>query len=104
MACFFDYPGEQTKFFLREFADKYFKDKDSIIIREFFRTVDAEFVLAITNNKTGEVVIINDVLGRLPLYIYQTKNKLIISRDMPVITSLIHPALDQKAMGDVLFF
>ena len=99
----FDYPGELTKTFLRKFAHKYFIDKDSAVIREFFKTVDAEFVLAITNLETGDIVLINDVLGRLPIYIYQKENDLIVSRDIPVITSLVNPGLNQQAMADVLF-
>jgi len=100
---FFDHPGVQTKNLLREFADKYFQDKDSTVIRAFFKTVNAEFVLAITDLETGDVVVVNDVFGRLPVYIYQSEKNLIVSRDMSVITSLIHPGLNQRALADILF-
>jgi len=99
----YDYPGDQTKNYCRKFADEYFMDKDPTVIREYFRTIDAEFVLVIQDKATSDIILLNDVFGRLPIYIYQKNNDLIISRDMPVILSLVKTDLNNAAFTDILF-
>jgi len=47
----------------------------------YFWKLDGEFVIFIASNSTDKVIIINDFLGRLPVYMH-TGDPLIISRDL----------------------
>jgi asparagine synthase (glutamine-hydrolysing) len=56
---------------------------------EWLRKTDGDFVALIFHRQTGDIVIINDIFGRLPLYCYQTTDRLILSRELRFITQLM---------------
>lgn len=66
-------------------ADKY----EETIVKWLLET-DGDFIIYALNKITKDFVILNDVLGRLPLYYYHNKNKgLIVSREARILSELI---------------
>jgi asparagine synthase (glutamine-hydrolysing) len=67
--------------------------------------VDGEFVIAVQDRRMKNIVILNDVLGRLPLYIRRTYKSLIVSRDLPVMIRLLRQVdFDRLAMAEHLLY
>lgn len=64
-----------------------------------------EFVIFILHKTSNEVVIINDILGRLPVYYYTDNGKLIISRELRFIVNQINSKnFDRMAIAQYLLF
>jgi len=59
-------------------------------ILELVKSFDGEFLIAIEDKKNNQFYLINDSWGRLPIYIYTSKNSFTISREIKFITSLIN--------------
>ena len=73
-------------------------------IVEWLLSTDGDFVAFILHKKTGDVTIINDVFGRLPLYCYLTNEKLILSRDLRFIANLMDEIrFDRMAIAESLW-
>ena len=70
-------------------SDKYREKRDNTYVEKWLSRTDGEFIIYALNKKNKEFVIINDILGRLPLYYYNDDTKLIISRELSLITYLI---------------
>jgi asparagine synthase (glutamine-hydrolysing) len=64
-------------------------DKSNRAADKWLSTTDGEFIIYALNKRNNEFVLINDVLGRLPIYYYNDDKTLIISRELPLITYLI---------------
>lgn len=63
---------------------------DKKIISTWLVNTDGDFVLYALNKKNKDFVILNDVLGRLPIYYYWKEgNELLVSREMQFISYLI---------------
>jgi asparagine synthase (glutamine-hydrolysing) len=59
------------------------------ILSEWLLETDGDFVIYVVNKKTNDFFMINDVLGRLPLYHYlENKSELIISREIRLMSTL----------------
>ncbi|HEX2306521.1 MAG TPA: asparagine synthase-related protein [Nitrososphaeraceae archaeon] len=66
-------------------------DKHEKTIINWLLESDGDFIIYALNKITKDFVIVNDVLGRLPLYYYHDKNKgLIVSREARILSELIH--------------
>jgi asparagine synthase (glutamine-hydrolysing) len=78
--------------------------KDSVIDKWLVAT-DGEFIIYAVNKKNNDFIVLNDALGRLPLYYYHDpeESKIIISREMQIITSLIWEADDYNNKDDEKF-
>ncbi|MCK4539236.1 MAG: hypothetical protein KAV42_10615 [Candidatus Krumholzibacteria bacterium] len=50
---------------------------------------DGDFIILVMHRGTGHITILNDALGRLPLYIHNGAERLIISREIRFISSLL---------------
>ena len=58
-------------------------------VDKWLARTDGEFIIYALNKKDKEFVVINDILGRLPLYYYYDDAKVIISRELSLVTHLI---------------
>ena len=77
--------------------------KDKII--KWMLNTDGDFVVFVLNKKNKTISIINDALGRLPLYYYKNNQTLIISRELRFIKNLINDhSFDRMAMAQYLLF
>lgn len=64
---------------------------------------DGDYVVAAVMKRTGDVVIINDILGRLPLYYHRKAKGLVVSREIGFITGLLgNKRPDRMAMVQTL--
>jgi len=81
------------------------KKTSSNAIRQFLIQADGEFVIAIYDKINNELNILNDIMGRLPLYYYQDNNSLIVSREIKfIVPFLISPNLNKDAIMEYLLF
>jgi asparagine synthase (glutamine-hydrolysing) len=71
------------------FSDGANQNSMNLNIRSWLSMTDGEFVIYALNKKNKEFVIINDILGRLPIYIYDVGSKVIISRDISLLAYII---------------
>lgn len=53
----------------------------------YIRSLDGEFVIYIVDKKGEEVLVLNDYLGRLPLYLFNQK-RFVLSRDLALMDKL----------------
>ena len=63
--------------------------KKDQIAEKWLSKIDGEFIIYALNKKNREFVILNDILGRLPLYYFADESRLIISREISLITYLV---------------
>lgn len=56
---------------------------------EWLLNADGDFLVFILNKRSGEICVINDALGRLPVYYHETGDKILVSRELRFITNLI---------------
>jgi asparagine synthase (glutamine-hydrolysing) len=71
-------------------------------IARWLRDTDGEFVLVAVQRSTGRLAILNDLLGRLPLYCRRLPGGVLLSRELRVITRLL-PAIRFDPMGMAQF-
>jgi asparagine synthase (glutamine-hydrolysing) len=69
-------------------ADKC-SDKGYSAVDKWLSKTDGEFIIYALNKRNNEFVLVNDILGRLPIYYYKDDTRLIISRELPFIAYLI---------------
>jgi asparagine synthase (glutamine-hydrolysing) len=71
----------------------------------WIEAVDGEFVIVAQDRRTNDVVILNDFLGRLPLYIHHTGELMVVSRDISIVTRLVGSVdFDRLAMAEYLLY
>jgi len=75
-------------------------------ILEWLLAVDGDFVLFILNKEGSRIAILNDTLGRLPVYYYQKPGEeLLVSRELRFITNLMSDKrFDRMALAQHLLF
>jgi asparagine synthase (glutamine-hydrolysing) len=56
--------------------------------RDWLLATDGDFVIFIQHRKTGSICVVNDALGRLPLYYRHESGRLALSRESRFITNL----------------
>jgi asparagine synthase (glutamine-hydrolysing) len=80
--------------------------KSSISIedaKKFLFESDGEFVIVIYDKLSEDVIIINDALGRLPLYCFKDDQQFVISREVKFITEFMSNVnLDKLAVAEYL--
>jgi asparagine synthase (glutamine-hydrolysing) len=64
------------------------RENDEIIDR-WLSSTDGEFIIYALSKKSKELIIFNDILGRLPLYYYADKSRVIISRELHLVSYLV---------------
>lgn len=81
--CVYGSTRESRAAKLRELASFVFDpDEDGTRVIEWLLGMDGEFVLFLLDTKSGDVVVLNDLFGRLPLYWYRTDDTLVVTREL----------------------
>src|SRR5215208_4788056 len=71
------------------FSYKAHDENNKKVIADWLLRTDGEFAVFALDKKTGDFAIMNDVLGRLPLYYYYVeKTEIIVSRELQFISNL----------------
>lgn len=74
-------------------------------VAKWLLCIDGDFLLFIINKKTNTIYMLNDALGRLPVYVYSDNSKLIVSRELRFILHLIsNVSFDKMAIAQTLAF
>lgn len=74
-------------------------------IEQWLLDTDGEFVVVFVHKPTGRVGILNDLLGRLPVYYCNTNEKFYLSRELRFIMSFVdNQTLDEMAIAQYLLF
>ena len=79
---------EMTDLIKTVFSTQAISDKQKKILAEWLLETDGDFVLYAINKRTNDFFLINDLLGRLPLYYYQNNSELIVSREIRLMSTL----------------
>ena len=74
-------------------------------LKDFLRKADGEFILVIYDKTEQELTVLNDKMGRLPLYYYKDDDSLFISREVKFIIPFIKSSnFDKQALTEYLLF
>lgn len=85
----------------RIFSTRSVTEKDKKIIADWLLKTDGDFVIYAFNKQSKDFIIMNDVLGRLPLYYYWNNGaKIIVSRELKFISYLIDNTNDNDDKFD----
>lgn len=85
----------------RIFATKIIKEEDKKMIANWLLQTDGDFIIYALNKNTGDFIVMNDLLGRLPLYFYWKRGKeMAVSRELPFMLSLIQDNSDNEDKFD----
>jgi asparagine synthase (glutamine-hydrolysing) len=85
-------------------------DLDKKFVADWLLETDGDFIIYAFNKKTNDFAIINDIMGRLPFYYYKNKELVVASREIPFVSSLIHPyqerdnVFDRMGIAQMLLF
>ncbi len=81
------------------------KENEAEILKKWLLDTDGEFVIFIRHKLSGEIMIFNDILSRLPLYYYNNNERIIISRDYHFVSSMLNEKkFDKMGMAQYLLF
>ncbi|MEZ5358022.1 MAG: asparagine synthase-related protein [Candidatus Zixiibacteriota bacterium] len=74
-------------------------------LTEWLKSTDGDFVIVVRDKQHGRWALLNDVLGRLPVYLYHDEEKILISRELRYISGQIRDAqFDKIALSQYLLF
>lgn len=74
-------------------------------VKDFLFNSDGEFIIFIYDKLNKDLIILNDSLGRLPLYYFIDDQQFVLSREIKFITNFIsHVNLDRLAIAEYLLF
>ncbi len=80
-------------------------NQPKFFIAERLLNMDGDFIVFILDKKFHRIVVLNDALARLPLYICRSKGQLILSRELAFIQKVSDKtALDRIAIAQYLLF
>ncbi|HSG27576.1 MAG TPA: hypothetical protein VLA34_03775, partial [Candidatus Krumholzibacterium sp.] len=66
-------------------------------------SLDGEFLLVVRHKSSGHVTVLNDSLGRLPTYKFEDRSRLIVSRDIRFLLSMLgRVEIDRDALASYL--
>lgn len=83
------------------FSNRSISHENKKIISDWLLKTDGDFIIYALNKKTEDFVILNDVLGRLPLYYYwEHATELIVTRELPLISYLTQDNVDNTSKYD----
>jgi asparagine synthase (glutamine-hydrolysing) len=97
------------------FFSNNYRGKGESAVDKWLSTTDGEFIIYALNKRNNEFLLINDILGRLPIYYHRNNERLIISRELPFITYVLwrigdnsnttdYQLLDKMAIAQYLLF
>jgi asparagine synthase (glutamine-hydrolysing) len=78
---------------------------DHARLKQLLLDTDGEFLIVVANEKTGDIYIFNDALGRITFYYYQDQKRFILSRELKFIVGL-QPGmiLSSMAVAEAMLF
>jgi len=77
--------------------------KDKKMVADWLLETDGDFVLYALNKRTNDFFVMNDLLGRLPLYYYaKDKSELIVSREIQFMSYLLHNSYENGNKFDMM--
>lgn len=100
-----DHPTINTE--LNDLAKNIFHNQDDVKehIAKWLLNTDGDFIIFMLHKYSSGISIINDALGRLPLYYYKGNKKLLISRQVKFVADLIDDKqFDRMAIAQYLLF
>lgn len=79
---------------------------DTEAVRNWLLNTDGDFVIFFMCKKTRDVVMINDVFGRLPLYCARRGREVVLSREVPLLVNLVgrDGTFDRMGIAQYLLF
>ncbi len=99
--------SDESEAELAGLAELLFHDRDAgkRNILTWLFTADGEFVVWMRHRITGEILLFNDLLGRLPLYYLKTGDSFLISREIGIFRDFpARIALDRMGIAQFLVF
>ena len=98
-------PQEKLKEELELLANLIFKETDRKKLTDWLVSIDGEFIITIYDRNEERIAVLNDSLGRLPLYSYRDGDQLILTREISFIINLSLPIkMDSIGVAQFLFF
>jgi asparagine synthase (glutamine-hydrolysing) len=97
------YATDHVERAVRRVADRIFAG-DSEAVERWLLDRDAEFVLLAVEKASGDVAVLNDVLGRLPLYQATVDGDPALSRELGFFVDAADPGMDQLGIAELLLF
>ena len=95
----------QSNSFLEKELPKIFQSASDDLRKNWLLKVDGDFIIYAYNKKTKSLNVLNDLLGRLPVYYKKINDQLIISRYIKFITSFENQTVfDKTGLGEYLIF
>lgn len=86
----------------RKFCSNQLTNND---LQKFIENSDGEFVLTVYDKVAGNILIVNDMFGRLPVYYYSDGNVFTVSREIKFIFPFLDTvALSKKALMGYLLY
>ena len=74
-------------------------------VSDWLLSIDGEFLVFILDKRSGEMCVVNDALGRLPVYYHEMDGRVLVSRELRFITNLINEIhFDSRAISQYLLF
>lgn len=73
-------------------------------VRSWLRHTDGEYVVMVADRGTGEVTVVNDLFGRLPVYVRSGGTGGLVSREIRFVLSPGRPTYDRLGIAQTLLF
>lgn len=92
---------------LKKLLPTFFKtsgDLDYSDVTQFVSNADGEFLLLFAHKNSNSIFLVNDALGRLPVYCYRKGNQFIVSREIRRIRKSVSTTLNQEHFALYLLF
>ncbi|OGJ84558.1 MAG: hypothetical protein A2268_11255 [Candidatus Raymondbacteria bacterium RifOxyA12_full_50_37] len=74
-------------------------------VKKFFLEADGEFVICVYDKQRRRILFANDLIGRLPLYVYQDRDLLVFARELKFIVPFLpRRSFHKTALFEYLMF
>lgn len=95
----------QVNMELNDLLKEIYENRSDDKIISWLLSTDGDFIIYAINKQTSEFVVLNDALGRLPVYYYFNDSQIIISREAQFILNLMSDLrFDNMAIAQYLLF
>lgn len=99
------YNVRDTRRELQDLASHVHHELDHRAIIDWLLETDGEFVLYLRDDRTDTLTVLNDVLGRLPLYLYRDDQAVLLSREVRFLLEAVEDiAFDSMGLAQCLLF
>lgn len=99
---FYSKKEEQLKDFFFKRADILWKNETNLHDFKWLDNEDAEFILIIYNKKNNQIIIQNDIQGRLPLYYSFTNGSIVVSRNIQFVKTISESVYSRTSLANYL--